>query len=70
MFSTFFGKLLGMKRRYRAAGLSAAAQDASGLPSQETLDMLQGYTLLRTDLNGWVELTTDGKQVWVEVGKR
>ncbi len=50
--------------------LSAAAQDASGLPSQETLDALQGYTLLRTDLNGWVELTTDGKQVWVEAERR
>jgi beta-lactamase superfamily II metal-dependent hydrolase len=50
--------------------LSAAAQDTNGLPSQETLDALQGYTLLRTDLNGWVELTTDGKRVWVEVEKK
>jgi competence protein ComEC len=50
--------------------LSVAAQDAQGLPSQEPLDALQGYTLLRTDLNGWVELSTDGKQVWVEVKKK
>jgi beta-lactamase superfamily II metal-dependent hydrolase len=50
--------------------LSAAAQDASGLPSQETLDALEGYAPLRTDLNGWVELTTDGKQVWVEVEEK
>jgi competence protein ComEC len=50
--------------------LSVAAQDTNGLPSQETLDALQGYTLLRTDLNGWVELTTDGKQVWVEAERK
>lgn len=50
--------------------LSAAAQDTSGLPSQETLDAVEGYTLLRTDLNGWIELTTDGKQVWVEVERK
>jgi competence protein ComEC len=50
--------------------LSAAAQDETGMPSQDTLDALQGYTLLRTDLNGWVELSTDGKQVWVEAARR
>jgi competence protein ComEC len=50
--------------------ISVAGQDAHGLPSQDTLDAVQGYTVLRTDLNGWVELTTDGKQVWVEVEKK
>jgi hypothetical protein len=33
------------------------------MPSRETLE---GYTLLRTDQNGWIELSTDGEQMWVE----
>jgi hypothetical protein len=31
------------------------------------LENIQGYTLLRPSRNGWIELTTDGKQMWVEV---
>ncbi len=49
--------------------LSVAAGDKTGLPSPETLDVLQGYNLLRTDQNGWIEISTDGKQMWVEVEK-
>ena len=40
------------------------------LPSPETLDTLEGYNLLRTDLNGWIEVTTDGEQMWVEVERK
>jgi hypothetical protein len=29
------------------------------------LELLQGYTVLRTDRNGWIELSTDGEQMWV-----
>jgi hypothetical protein len=29
--------------------------------------VMQCYTVLRTDRNGWIELTTDGQQMWVEV---
>ncbi len=47
--------------------LSVAAGDKSGLPSPETLKALDGYNLLRTDHNGWIEITTDGSQMWVEV---
>lgn len=43
--------------------LSAAA------PDSQTLEALQDYTLLRTDRNGWIEITTDGEQMWVEVEK-
>ena len=50
--------------------LSVAPADRTGLPSPETLDALQGYTLLRTDQNGWIELTTDGTQIWVEVERK
>ncbi len=50
--------------------LSVAPADKTGLPSPETLDALQGYNLLRTDQNGWIEISTDGSQMWVEVEKR
>ena len=36
----------------------------------QALEALQGYTLLRTDRNGWIELSTDGEQLWVEVERR
>jgi competence protein ComEC len=51
------------------AMLSVAAGDKTGLPSPETIQALEGYNLLRTDQNGWIEISTDGKQMWVEVEK-
>jgi competence protein ComEC len=50
--------------------LSVAAGDRSGLPSRETLEALDGYNLLRTDQNGWIEISTDGEQMWVEVERK
>jgi len=50
--------------------LSVSAADKEGLPSPETLELLQGYTLLSTDRNGWIELSTDGEQMWVEAERR
>jgi len=50
--------------------LSVAAGDQEGLPDQDTLDALAGRSMLRTDLNGWIEVTTDGKQMWVTVEKK
>jgi beta-lactamase superfamily II metal-dependent hydrolase len=49
--------------------LSVSASDQEGLPSPETLELLQGYTLLRTDRDGWIELTTDGIRMWVEAAR-
>lgn len=49
--------------------LSVAAGDRRGLPDAEVIDVLEGYTLLRTDQDGWIELATDGRQMWVEVEK-
>jgi competence protein ComEC len=46
--------------------LSVAAGDRDGRPSPETLEAVRDYSLLRTDRNGWIELTTDGEQMWVE----
>jgi len=47
--------------------LSVAAGDREGLPSPDTLVAVEGYTLLRTDRNGWIQLSTDGEQLWIEV---
>ena len=44
--------------------------DRERRPSPETLETVEGYSLLRTDRNGWIELTTDGEQMWVEVERR
>jgi beta-lactamase superfamily II metal-dependent hydrolase len=49
--------------------LSVAAADRTGLPSPETIGAIDGYHLLRTDQNGWIEISTDGGQMWVELEK-
>ncbi|MBT3241167.1 MAG: DUF4131 domain-containing protein [Chloroflexi bacterium] len=50
--------------------LSVSAGDYEGLPSSETIDLLQDYTLLRTDQNGWIHIITDGQKMWVDVEKQ
>ncbi len=50
--------------------ISVAAGDKDGLPDQDALDALAGRSVLRTDRNGWIEITTDGKQMWVEVERK
>jgi competence protein ComEC len=50
--------------------LSVAAGDPDGLPSAETLDAAGGYSLLRTDRNGWIAVTTDGSKMQVEVQRK
>lgn len=59
-----------VKLRPQVVLLSVAAGNREGLPSQEVLTALEEYTLLRTDQNGWIELTTDGERLWVEVEKK
>jgi len=50
--------------------LSVSTQNRLQAPGVESLAALHGYTVLRSDQNGWVEVTTDGKQMWVETEKR
>ncbi len=50
--------------------LSVAAEDLQGRPDMETLNAAEGYTLLRTDMYGWIELITDGEHLWVETERR
>ncbi len=47
--------------------LSVAADDWRGRPAPETLAAAAVYSLLRTDQNGWIQLSTDGEQLWVTV---
>ena len=47
--------------------LSVAAGDPDGLPSQEVVDSLEGYSLLRMDRSGWISVSTDGNELRVEV---
>lgn len=52
--------------RQRGVLLSVSLKDTAGLPSPEALQAVAGYRLLHTDRNGWIELSTDGEQMWVE----
>jgi competence protein ComEC len=56
--------------RPHLAILSVGAGDKKGLPDEDALDAIADYNLLRTDRDGWIELTTDGEQMWVEVEKQ
>ncbi len=48
---------------------SVGAANPGGLPHPETLTALNGRTLLRSDLNGQVVVSTDGQNMWVESEK-
>jgi competence protein ComEC len=47
--------------------LNVAAGDVNGLPDGDVLESVKDYSLLRTDQNGWIEITTNGEQMWVDV---
>jgi competence protein ComEC len=47
--------------------ISVGAGNSRGLPSEAVLRALEGRTILRTDLNGTIDIRTDGEQMWVEV---
>jgi beta-lactamase superfamily II metal-dependent hydrolase len=50
--------------------LSVAGGDPDGLPNEGTLNAIRDYPLLRTDYNGWIEVTTNGAEMQVEVEKQ
>ena len=49
--------------------LSVAADDRNGRPDHEALNAIGGYSLLRTDQHGWIQIATDGQKMWVEAEK-
>jgi competence protein ComEC len=50
--------------------LNVSAADENGMPDGEILELVEDYQLLRTDRNGWVEVTTDGSRMWVNVERQ
>jgi competence protein ComEC len=50
--------------------LSVDAADQNGMPDSFVLESVKDYELLRTDQNGWVEVTTNGEQMWVNVERK
>jgi len=56
--------------RPQIALLSVDAGNREGFPPPETLEALDGISLLRTDQNGWIHLMTDGEQLWAEVERK
>lgn len=47
--------------------LDVAADDLNGMPSPETLDALDGYSILRTDRNGWIDIALRDAKMRVRV---
>ena len=45
--------------------LSVAAADPQGLPDPAVLASIRDATLLRTDRDGWIDLSTDGTRLWL-----
>ena len=50
--------------------LSVSAADENGMPDSDVLESIKDYQLLRTDQNGWVEITSDGERMWVNVERK
>jgi len=50
--------------------LSVDAADQNGMPDSAVLESVKDYELLRTDQNGWIEITSDGTQMWVNVERK
>ena len=50
--------------------LSVDAADDNGMPDSEVLEFVKDFELLRTDHNGWIEITTDGTRMWVSVERK
>jgi competence protein ComEC len=50
--------------------LSVSAADENGMPDTEVMNSVKDYDILRTDQNGWIDVTTDGKQMWVNVERK
>jgi len=50
--------------------LSVDAADENGMPDREVLESIKDFELLRTDQNGWIDITTDGTRMWVNVERQ
>jgi hypothetical protein len=55
---------------FQGSSLSSLLANPVILPAPETLEAVAGRPLLQTDQNRWIELSTDGQQIWVEVERK
>ena len=51
----------------RLAVIQVGADNTFGHPHPDVLERLAGVEILRTDLNGRIEVVSDGQRVWVDV---
>ncbi len=54
----------------RLVVIDVAAGDPNKRPDKATLEVLAGRSVLRTDVNGWIDVSSDGTQMWVEVQRQ
>ncbi len=54
----------------RLVVISVSAGDVNNRPDKAALEALGGRSVLRTDRNGWIDVSTDGKEMWVNVQRR
>lgn len=50
--------------------LDIAADDINGLPDRGLMELVEKITLFRTDVNGWIDLSSDGSQLWLEAQRK
>jgi len=50
--------------------LSVAAGDPDGLPAPELVTAQKNVNLMRTDVNGWIDLASDGQGLWISVERK
>ncbi|GAB4502708.1 MAG: hypothetical protein Fur0035_22630 [Anaerolineales bacterium] len=46
--------------------LSVASADSAGLPDPQLMKFLENQNILRSDRNGWISISSDGEQMWLE----
>ena len=49
--------------------MSVGRDNNYGHPSPQTLDRLGSRPIFRTDRHGDVEISTDGRKLWIRVGR-
>ncbi len=49
--------------------LSVEAGNQEGLPDPATLQAAADYNLLRTDQHGWIQISTDGRDMWLQTAR-
>jgi beta-lactamase superfamily II metal-dependent hydrolase len=47
--------------------LSVGPRDAKGRPEFEVTDLFDDVSVFRTDINGWIRVSTDGMSIWVDI---